>query len=80
MATQTIQSRQLVAFREALGGTGIYEGNQMRARQKVAKNIDAYIARFPDEVHKILKKIRMTIRKAAPQAQETISYQIRPSF
>ena len=51
----------------------------MRAKQKVAKNIDAYIAGFPDEVQEILKKIRMTIRKAAPKAQETISYQI-PAF
>ena len=60
-------------------GAGFYEGNQMRAKQKAAKNIDEYIARFSDEVQTILKKIRMTIRKAAPQAQETISYQI-PAF
>ena len=51
----------------------------MTASQKAAKNIDAYIAEFPDEVQQILKKIRMTIRKAAPQAQETISYKI-PAF
>ena len=51
----------------------------MRAKQKAAKNIDEYIAGFSDEVQAILKKIRMTIRKAAPEAQETISYQI-PAF
>jgi uncharacterized protein YdhG (YjbR/CyaY superfamily) len=43
------------------------------------KNIDEYIAGFPKDIQEILEKIRMTIRKAAPDAQETISYQI-PTF
>jgi uncharacterized protein YdhG (YjbR/CyaY superfamily) len=43
------------------------------------KNIDEYTAGFPIKVQRILQKIRMTIRKAAPDAQETISYQI-PTF
>jgi uncharacterized protein YdhG (YjbR/CyaY superfamily) len=43
------------------------------------KDIDEYITRFPVDVGEILEKIRMTIRKAAPDAQETISYQI-PTF
>ena len=42
-------------------------------------NIDEYIASFPDDVQKILRKIRLTIRKAAPDAEEKISYQI-PTF
>ena len=41
--------------------------------------IDAYIATFPAGVQPILKKIRATIRKAAPRATESISYQI-PAF
>jgi len=41
--------------------------------------IDEYIAGFPKDVQGILKKIRVTIRKAAPDAKETISYQI-PTF
>ncbi|HUP62007.1 MAG TPA: DUF1801 domain-containing protein [Thermoanaerobaculia bacterium] len=41
--------------------------------------IDEYIAGFPNDVQKILKKIRTTIRKAAPDAQETIRYAI-PTF
>ena len=41
--------------------------------------IDAYIATFPADVQPILKKIRATIRKAAPRATESISYQI-PAF
>jgi uncharacterized protein YdhG (YjbR/CyaY superfamily) len=51
----------------------------MRANQTAPKNIDEYIAGFPSDVQEILKKIRMTIRKAAPEAEETISYQI-PTF
>jgi uncharacterized protein YdhG (YjbR/CyaY superfamily) len=43
------------------------------------KNIDEYIASFPPEVRAILKKIRLTIKNAAPGAQETISYKI-PAF
>jgi uncharacterized protein YdhG (YjbR/CyaY superfamily) len=42
-------------------------------------NIDAYIALFSPDVQEILEKIRQTIRNAAPDAQETISYQI-PAF
>ncbi len=39
-------------------------------------SIDEYIARFPKETQKVLKLIRATIRKAAPRAEETISYAI----
>lgn len=41
-----------------------------------AGNIDEYISLFPADVQKVLKKIRATIRKAAPKAVESISYQI----
>lgn len=51
----------------------------MRTDQTSPKNIDEYIAGFPQGVKGILEKIRLTIRKAAPDAEETISYQI-PAF
>ncbi len=51
----------------------------MRTNQTTPKNIDEYIAGFPNDVQEILEKIRMTIRKAAPDAEEKISYQI-PTF
>jgi uncharacterized protein YdhG (YjbR/CyaY superfamily) len=44
-----------------------------------AKNIDAYIAGFPLQVRSILKRMRRTVLKAAPAAQEAISYRI-PAF
>jgi len=43
------------------------------------KNIDEYLLGFPSDVQEILEKIRATIREAAPDAQETINYQI-PTF
>ncbi len=42
-------------------------------------NIDEYIAGFPKETQKILEQIRVTIKKAVPGAEETISYAI-PAF
>ena len=51
----------------------------MKSNQAAPKDIDEYIAGFPDDVQEILEKIRMTIRRAAPDAEETISYQI-PTF
>ncbi len=43
------------------------------------KTIDEYIAGFPQPVQEILEQIRSTIRAAAPDAEETISYQM-PTF
>jgi len=43
------------------------------------KTMDEYIASAPPGVRDTLQKIRMTIRKAAPEAQETIKYQM-PTF
>lgn len=42
-------------------------------------SISEYIEIFPEDVRKILNKIRATIQKAAPKAEETISYRI-PTF
>lgn len=43
------------------------------------ENIDDYVSQFPVEVQKILLKVRDTIRAAAPDATELISYQM-PAF
>jgi uncharacterized protein YdhG (YjbR/CyaY superfamily) len=44
-----------------------------------AKNIDEYIASSPAQVRPVLEKIRSTIRAAAPDAEEVISYRM-PAF
>jgi uncharacterized protein YdhG (YjbR/CyaY superfamily) len=41
--------------------------------------INEHIASFPKDVQSILEKVRGTIRKAAPKAEETINYGI-PTF
>lgn len=51
----------------------------MRIDTSRPNDIDEYIAGFPADVQKILKKIRATVRKAAPRAEEKISYRM-PSF
>jgi uncharacterized protein YdhG (YjbR/CyaY superfamily) len=51
----------------------------MKNHQLPPKNIDEYIASFSPEIQSILEKIRLTIRLAAPEAQEKISYRI-PTF
>jgi uncharacterized protein YdhG (YjbR/CyaY superfamily) len=51
----------------------------MKAKQTAPQNIDEYIAGFPVDIQVILEKIRMTIRKTAPDAEEAISYQM-PTF
>jgi uncharacterized protein YdhG (YjbR/CyaY superfamily) len=41
-----------------------------------SREVDAYIARFPRNVQGLLRKVRQTIRAAAPEAEEVISYRI----
>jgi uncharacterized protein YdhG (YjbR/CyaY superfamily) len=40
------------------------------------KSVDEYIASQPEAVHGILERVRKTIRKALPEAEEMISYKI----
>ena len=50
------------------------------AKDKVVfDSIDQYIASFPEETQKILEEIRSTVKAAAPEAEEKISYQM-PTF
>ena len=44
-----------------------------------SNSIDVYISGFAENIQTILEEIRKTIRKAAPEAQEAISYGI-PTF
>ena len=51
----------------------------METNKRTSKNIDAYIANYPPDIQELLQQMRATIRKAAPDAEEAISYQI-PTF
>jgi uncharacterized protein YdhG (YjbR/CyaY superfamily) len=43
------------------------------------KDIDEYIQMFPEDTQALLQSMRQTIREAAPEAEEAISYQIPTS-
>jgi uncharacterized protein YdhG (YjbR/CyaY superfamily) len=51
----------------------------MKSGSSTPNTIDAYIDGFPEDVQNILQKIRRIIQQAAPDAEETIKYQI-PTF
>jgi uncharacterized protein YdhG (YjbR/CyaY superfamily) len=51
----------------------------MKTDSSSPKTIDDYIAGFPPDVQDTLENIRRTIREAAPEANETINYQM-PTF
>jgi uncharacterized protein YdhG (YjbR/CyaY superfamily) len=40
------------------------------------KSVDQYIASHPEPVQRVLRRVRSTIRKAVPEAEELISYEI----
>jgi uncharacterized protein YdhG (YjbR/CyaY superfamily) len=42
----------------------------------MAKSVDEYIALQPETVQGVLERVRSTIRKALPEAEEVISYKI----
>ena len=45
-------------------------------KMPTASSVDEYIGRYPANVQSALKKMRKTIRAAAPEAEEVISYSI----
>jgi uncharacterized protein YdhG (YjbR/CyaY superfamily) len=51
----------------------------MDPKRAAFTTIDEYIATFPADIQQKLQEIRKTIRAAAPDAQEKISYQM-PTF
>jgi uncharacterized protein YdhG (YjbR/CyaY superfamily) len=46
---------------------------------KKIETIDEYVEAFPEKVQRILEKLRDAVRKAAPEAVESISYDM-PTF
>ena len=51
----------------------------MAMSRKIAKDMNDYISWFPKEAQTLLQQLRNTIKKAAPGAEERISYGI-PAF
>ena len=51
----------------------------MDSKKSSINSIDDYIATFPQDIQNILQELRATIKAAAPDAEEKISYQM-PTF
>ena len=51
----------------------------MQSKKATFHSIDEYIGTFPENVQKILEQLRATIKSAAPEAGEKISYNM-PTF
>jgi uncharacterized protein YdhG (YjbR/CyaY superfamily) len=51
----------------------------MPAASRTPQTIDAYIAGYPPVIQARLQKLRDTVRRAAPKAEETINYGV-PTF
>ncbi len=52
----------------------------MENKKTTFASIDEYIAAFPTETQKLLGELRAVIEKAAPEAEEKISYQMPTLF
>lgn len=50
-----------------------------RAATAWPRTVDEYIGAFPRDVQQLLRRVRAAVRRAAPRAQESISYRI-PAF
>ena len=48
----------------------------MKAERITTKTIDEYISLYPTNIQEILIELRATIKAAAPEAEEIISYQM----
>lgn len=49
---------------------------EQRTGSAAAKTVDEYLAALPQKERAVLQELRETIRSAAPQAEEVISYRI----
>ena len=54
--------------------TSFYYLNFMTTTENYSESVSKYISGFPEETQKLLKQLRQTIKTAAPEAEEVISY------
>lgn len=52
----------------------------MEGKKTKPATVDEYISRFPEDMRRILFKIRAVIKESAPEATERISYQMPGYF
>ena len=52
----------------------------MNTKKSDQSTVDEYIARFPEDVQRILVQLRQVIKESAPDAEEKISYNMPGYF
>lgn len=72
-AIKKVAAKKVAAKKDA---TKKATAKNVAPKRAAPKTIDDYIAAFPADVQARLQQVRATIRQAAPDAQEVISYQI----
>jgi uncharacterized protein YdhG (YjbR/CyaY superfamily) len=55
-------------------------GVRLKTKPATPATVDEYIAGFPADVQAVLRAVRDTVRKAAPLAEERISYRMPALF
>ena len=48
----------------------------MRSADNLPTTVDEYLATLPNDVRKVLQKLRQTIKSIVPEAEERIAYRI----
>ncbi len=79
MGPKAIRTLRAALNQRGLDLKTIQRGSMNQAKPSGTTNIDDYISKFPEDVRAVLEKVRATIRNAAPDANEVISYQM-PAF
>jgi uncharacterized protein YdhG (YjbR/CyaY superfamily) len=54
----------------------VHQNTDTAMAKRNFKSVDDYIASQPETAQDVLRRVRSTVRKALPRAEETISYQI----
>lgn len=53
-----------------------FDKKMMPGANNLPTTVDEYLARLPNDVCKVLQKLRHTIKSIAPEAEERIAYRI----
>ena len=83
MGRQAVRPLQLlVGVCSCLSGdeVGGPRGEKQMTDKKRFTTIDEYISTFPGVAQAVLEQVRQAIRHAAPEAVETMSYELRDAY
>lgn len=79
MGPKAIKTLRAALHQRGLDLKGAKKNHKDHPKPRGTSSISEYIAQFQTDVQAVIEKVRVTIRKAAPDAKEVISYQM-PAF